>query len=87
MSHANCNVSSVVLANQGLENLNLSHCKLQEDTMAMIVKKMNGEKLKILNVSCNNVNDLVACYMTVLLTKAFDYTCQSVDCRRTVWLN
>jgi len=70
MSHVNSDVSSVVLANRGLENLNLSHCKLQEDLMGMVFKNINGEKLNILNVSGNNVNDLVARYMTVLLTNA-----------------
>ncbi|XP_065894790.1 uncharacterized protein [Dysidea avara] len=70
MSYADLDVASVVLSNQSLENLNLSHCTLQEGTMSVIVKTINYANLKILNVSGNHVSDATACCMVVLLVNA-----------------
>ena len=70
MSHTNLDVSPVVLANQCLESVNFSYCRLQKGTMVMLVKALNGENLKILNVSGIHITDSIARSMVVLLANA-----------------
>ena len=72
MSQPDLDISSVAIANQCLQDLNLSFCDLQEDTMASIVKALNGEELKFLNLSGNHISDMVARCMVVLLANSVE---------------
>jgi len=70
MSMANFDLGYVVSVNEHLEDLNLSYCKLKEDTVANLMMNINPLCLKDFNFSGNYISSSVAKCMKSTIANA-----------------